>query len=306
MRDRLALWLVSAALRLCAWLPLETARALGRWFGARYWALDTRRRRIVERNIALAYPQLPTSEQRLLVRQTLEETGALAAEMGHVWLLPWHKSEKLIVETQGTDAVQAALRAGKGVIVLGPHLGNWEILGLHLATLGDMVALYKPAKIPQLDGLIRRSRERSGGRLVATDPRGIAAIVKSVKRGGISGILPDQVPDTEVGALNVPFMGVKCATAALGVNLINRAGALAFMGAAFRVPGGFKVTYVPAPDALYADDAATALTAMNKGIEALLGGYDAQYQWLYKRFRCRPQGQNDHYRTIKTPRIPEK
>jgi len=168
-----------------------------------------------------------------------------------------------------------------------------------------MVALYKPAKIPQLDGLIRRSRERSGGRLVATDPRGIAAIVKSVKRGGISGILPDQVPDTEVGALNVPFMGVKCATAALGVNLINRAGALGFMGAAFRVPGGFKVTYVPAPDALYVDDAATALTAMNKAIEALLDGYDAQYQWLYKRFRCRPQGHNDHYRTIKTPRIPE-
>ena len=129
------------------------------------------------------------------------------------------KQHQLIGEVEGAEAVRAALASGSGVIVLAPHLGNWEVLGLHLATLGDMVALYQPPKITELAAFIKHSRERSGGRLVATDPRGIAALVKCVKRGGISGILPDQVPNSEVGALNVPFMGVECGTASLGINL---------------------------------------------------------------------------------------
>jgi len=304
-RNWLVLALVKALLWLCSRLPLETARRLGRWLGDCYWALDTRGRRIAERNIALAYPGLNSNAQAALVRDTLRETGALVTEMGHVWLLPWSRSSQLIQEVEGVEAVSDAIATGRGVVVLGPHLGNWEVLGLHLATLGAMVALFAPPKISSLGQLIKTARERSGGELVPTTPRGIAAITKSVRKGGISGILPDQVPDTEVGASNVPFMGVPCATAALGVNLINRSNALAFMGAAYRVPGGFKVCYVPAPQALYVDDQVKALTAMNQAVEQLVSGWDAQYQWLYKRFRTQPRGDVDHYRNLSAPRTPE-
>lgn len=278
---------------------------MGRWLGRRYWALDTRGRRIAERNIALAYPELDTEAQADLVLATLQETGALAAEMGHVWLLPWAKSQRLITAVEGVDAVTAAITSGRGIIVLAPHLGNWEVLGLHLATLGDTVALFEPPKISSLGPLIQAARERSGGRLVPTTPRGIAAITKSVKGGGISGILPDQVPPTEVGASQVPFMGVTCTTAALGVNLISRTKAVAFMAAAFRVPGGFTLRYVPAPPSLYVNDQVKSLTAMNQAIEDLLRGWDAQYQWLYKRFRCRSSGDIDHYRDLRSPRTSE-
>lgn len=287
---------------ITARLPLETARRLGRWAGRRYYALDRRGRRVAERNIALAYPELSETEQDALVLATLEETGALIAEMGHVWSLPWAQTQQLILEVEGEDLVRAAQADGRGVIVLGPHLGNWEVLGLHLATLGNMVALYEPPKIEALGSLVQSSRERSGGELVPTTARGLAALVKSVKRGGISGILPDQVPDHESGGLNVPFMGVTCATAALGCNLIQRSGAVAFMGAALRIPGGFKVRYVPAPDDLYDEDLSTSLIAMNDAVEALLRGWDAQYQWQYKRFRCRPDDQAPRYRDLKQSR----
>lgn len=267
--------------------------------------MDTRGRRVTERNIALAYPELNDSEQAALVKATLEETGALAMEMGHVWFRPWSETRELVVAVEGADLIREALATKRGVIVLGPHLGNWEVLGLHLATLGDMVALFEPPKIETLGGLIHRARERSGGRLVPTTARGIAAIVKSVRKGGISGILPDQVPDSETGGLNVPFMGVECATASLGCNLVKRSDAVAFMGAAFRVPGGFRVCYVPAPDALYGSDLQRALTAMNQAVEMLVRGRDAQYQWLYKRFRCRPTRNDDPYQNLTQPKHPE-
>jgi KDO2-lipid IV(A) lauroyltransferase len=222
--------------------------------------------------------------------------------MGHVWQKPWQYTQNLIVEVEGAALIEEARAAGRGVIVLGPHLGNWEVLGLHLATLGDLVALFAPPRIATLGQLIQDARERSGGRLVPTTPRGIAALVRSVRNGGISGILPDQVPDDPRAGLNVPFMGEPAFTATLATNLIQRSGAVALMGAALRVPGGFKVLYRPVREALYSDQPEDALTALNADVADLIRGWDAQYQWQYKRFRCVPPGPVDHYLDLMRPR----
>ena len=195
---------------------------------------------MAERNIALAFPEMDEVQQDGLVRETLQETGSLAAEMGHVWLRPWSRTAALINRVEGEGSVKAALSRGRGVIVLGPHLGNWEVLGLHLATLGEMVALYEPPKLASLGPMIKQARERSGGLLVPTTPRGIASLAKSVKAGGISGVLPDQVPDAPTGGLNVPFMGVECGTAALGCNLIQRTGRSSLYGGSLSFQGRFR------------------------------------------------------------------
>ena len=49
------------------------------------------------------------------------------------------------------------------------------------------------------------------------------------------------------------------------------------------------------PDALYSDDNAIALTAMNAAVEDMIAGYEAQYQWQYKRFRLQPPSTVDYY-----------
>ena len=74
------------------------------------------------------------------------------------------------------------------------------------------------------------------------------------------------------------------------------------MGVALRTPGGFKVLYKAAPAEVYGDDEIVALTAMNNAVAELLKGYDEQYQWSYKRFRCRPDNGIDHYQNLKVPR----
>lgn len=295
LRNKAALFLLRLLLVVTGRLPLALSRRLGRGFGFCYYAADTRGRHVATTNIRLAYPHLDPSERNRLVKATLQETGVLAFEMGHVWYRPWEYTQQLIVDTEGVDLVLAALQEGRGVIVLGPHLGNWEVLGLHLATLGDMIALFEPPKIDTLGPLIKAARERSGGRLVPTTPRGLADLAKSVKAGGISGILPDQVPDSPASGINVPFMGIDCATASLGCHLVKRSGAIAFMGAAYRVAQGFRVCYRAAPDALYSDDSAIALTAMNAAVEGMIAGYEAQYQWQYKRFRLQPPSSVDYY-----------
>lgn len=176
---------------------------------------------------------------------------------------------------------------------------------MHLATLGNLVALYEPLPFRKLDQLVHRSRQRTGGKLVPTTPRGIAELVRSVRAGGITGILPDQVPSDERAGLNVPFFGVDCFTASLASNLIRKSGAAPVMGTVLRTPTGFRAVYRPAEPGVLSNDAAEALSAINLGVEKLIAHDAGQYQWQYKRFRCRPRGAVDHYDWAAAPLLDE-
>ena len=226
------------------------------------------------------------------------------AEMGRLWSQPWSRTEGLL-EVDGMAYVTEPLATGQGVIVLGPHLGNWEFLGMHLATLGDLVALYEPITLKKLDALVHRGRQGTGGKLVPTTPRGIAELVRSVRAGGITGILPDQVPSDENAGLNAPFFGVDCFTASLASNLIRKSGAAPVMGTVLRTAAGFRAVYRPAEPGVQSDNLLEALTAINRGVEKLITDHESQYQWQYKRFRCRPQGQVDHYDWVAAPLLDE-
>ncbi len=281
--------LIKGFLHFFALLPLAWARALGRGIGLTYWYFPSSTRRVTVRNIELAYPQLDSDSQLDLARNSVQATAELAAEMGHVWLRPWEYVSSLVLEVRGAELVTEAQQQGRGVIILGPHLGNWEMLGLHLTNLGSVVALYEPPKIAELGPMIERARERSGSTLVPTDSRGLVKLLKSVKGGKISGILPDQVPPELNAGINVPFMGVPCFTGTLASNMIRRTGALAVFGVAQRVKGGFIMHYLSAETDIYDADDTVSVAALNRGVEACVRLCPDQYQWEYKRFRVRPR-----------------
>jgi KDO2-lipid IV(A) lauroyltransferase len=281
--------LVKLFLYSCALLPLSWARAMGRGLMHLYWPFGGRSRKVTKRNIELVFPELTAAEQQALAKSSLCATGELAAEMGHVWLRPIEYVQGLIKSIEGAEFISAAQEQGRGVIVLAPHLGNWEIIGLHLATLGPTVSLYEPPKLASLGPLVRNGRERSGATLVPTDSRGLAKLLKSVKRGHISGVLPDQAPGELNSGENADFMGQPCFTGTLASNMIRRTGALAVFGFAERVPGGFIVRYSLAEESIYDADTAVSLAALNRGVEACVRQCVEQYQWEYKRFRVRPK-----------------
>ncbi|TDG15790.1 bacitracin ABC transporter permease [Seongchinamella unica] len=281
--------IIKLFLHFCALLPLSWARALGRTAVHLYWPFGGRSRKVTERNIALAFPELSAAERTQLAKRSLCATGELVAETGHVWLRPWEEIRGLIRSVEGAGLISEAQGEGRGVIVLAPHIGNWEIVGLHLATLGSTVSLYEPPKLAALGPMIERGRQRSGATLVPTDSRGLVKLLKSVKGGGISGILPDQAPGDLNSGENAPFMGHPCFTPTLASNMIRRTGALAVFGLAERIAGGFAVRYFLAEDGIYDEDTQVSLAAMNRGVEACVRYCVEQYQWEYKRFRQRPK-----------------
>jgi KDO2-lipid IV(A) lauroyltransferase len=299
LMDSLQAWLIIFSMKLTALLPLSVARRLGRGLVYLLWPLGGRSRRVTELNIRRAFPKLTPQQQQRLARDSMLATGELAAEMGHVWMRSRSWLDDHILKVEGAQLVTDAQQAGRGVIVLGPHLGNWEVLGLQLASLGSTVALYEPPAISALGPVMESARQRTGATLVPTDSRGLVKLLKSVKAGKISGILPDQVPPDINAGRNVEFMGIPCFTGTLAINMIQRTGALAVFGFAMRVAGGFEVHYLPAGDDIYDADPDIALRALNRGVETCLQHCVEQYQWEYKRFKTRPPADPEFYAELK-------
>jgi KDO2-lipid IV(A) lauroyltransferase len=302
LKFRLKDWLAVTVLRSVLWLsarvPLEVARSAGRFVGWLAFRVNTHTVRVVRKNIELAYPQLSEDQQETLIKETVLEQGALATELGHVWRRsPTYVMSK--VSVVGLDHLKAALADERGVLVLAPHVGNWEVLPYHLVTQGDLLGLFEPPKLPSVGRLVLDARKRPGGAYVPTTPKGLVQLVRHFKRGGLTGILPDQVPAHESGGLNVPFKGIECFTASLCANLLSKSGARAVLAGVFRVKSGWELVYLPVSAGIYNEDLEAALKAMNQDIERLISDRDAQYQWSYKRFRVGPPSTVNHYDGVK-------
>ena len=124
-----------------------------------------------------------------------------------------------------------------------------------------------------------------------TNVRGVAGLVKALKRGETTAILPDQQPGLNSGIL-APFMGVPVPTMTLVTNLINRSASRALMATALREPGGWRIHFLPVSEALYSDDQLTAVSALNQDVERIVALAPEQYQWEYKRFRVQADGRD--------------
>src|SRR5699024_4007629 len=116
-------------------------------------------------------------------------------ELGFVWLGRAERIEASILGVEGRELLDEARRQGRGVIVLAPHFGNWEILNFWLSSHFPFTAMYEPPKLGELDAATRQGRERQGATLVPTSPRGVASLLKALRRSEAIGILPDQEPD---------------------------------------------------------------------------------------------------------------
>mgnify|MGYP003836852407 FL=1 len=142
--------------------------------------------------------------------------------MGKAWILPIEGTLAQVTEVEGLAALQAAAKAGEGVILLAPHLGNWEIFGYFACEGIASNFMYQPPKNPQMDALLRGVRAKSGIQLAPTNRKGVAILLGALQKGELVGVLPDQVPNDE-GGVYADFFGESAFTMTLTSRLAQRA-----------------------------------------------------------------------------------
>lgn len=269
------------------------------WLGMRGAGLWMRfspvKRHTTERNLERCYPDMPAEERARLARESFGHYLASVLETGHNW---YWTVDRLIARCDGfvgRELFEEALASGRGVVVLAPHFGAWEYLGMYLQRYPDIAILYKPPAHPGLEKALLHRRRRGGATLIAATPSGIRQLYAHLRAGHGAGVLPDQQPSRGQGRF-APFFGHAALTGVLVPRLMQRTGCLALACGCERLPGGrYRVHALPIDDAIYDPDLDTALAAVNRSVEQCIAIDPAQYLWSYRRFKKRPEGEPPFY-----------
>lgn len=289
---RLLYWLASAFTRL----PWACLRRLADALAGLWRRLDVREARVARRNLELIVPDWSPARRDALLRDVLRSTARQLVETLWLWTHPHARSLRLIRERHGVAAFDAAVAAGRGVIVAAPHHGNWELLNQWLAARTPLAILYRPPDSAVGEAFLRIVRaDRDRVIQVRAEARGVRELFRHLKAGGVVGILPDQQPRAAGGeGVLAPFFGLPTYTMTLLGRLAERSGASVLFAWCERIDDapGFALHIEPAPAGVAAADPVAATTALNGAVEAIARRDLAQYQWTYKRFRLKRSRDN--------------
>ena len=275
-------------LRLVARLPLPLLHAAGAAFGWIVYLLSPRYRRVLKSNLHTA--GLGGLRLRAAV---IAEYGKAALEIPAVWLRPHARAAALVVETRGWEHVEGAAKRGKGLMIVTPHLGCWEMVGQYVSSRVPMTVMYSQPKLRALEPLMRAGRDRASAmRSVPADLNGVRAMLKALRRKEAVGLLPDQVPGIGEGEW-AEFFGKPAYTMTLLGRLAEQTGAAVLLCNAERLPRGrgYRFSAEPLPGARASESPARAL---NRAVEEMIRRCPEQYLWSYNRYKvpagARPPG----------------
>jgi KDO2-lipid IV(A) lauroyltransferase len=292
---------MSQIVRFGLWLAqLPSPRLAMRLAGlaARFMLLiDSDAAKISRVNITLCFPQLSEREVNTLVRQSLSDMVLLVFEFAQMAYRPAQELMAQILKVEGESLLKQAYNSDRGVLLLVPHFGNWELLCAFLGLNYSVAALYAPPKVGALESVILATRERFGGELFAIDTAGMRSILRVLKQGKLVAILPDQVPDRNAGVY-ADFFGHPALTMSLVHRLIEKTAPDVIIGSVQRKKSddgyGYVARFESLVDSIEGLDAQGCAEVLNRSIERVVRRAPEQYQWEYKRFKRPPSGGRDN------------
>jgi KDO2-lipid IV(A) lauroyltransferase len=276
--------------RLLSRLPLFVLHNLGAAFGWLTWLASPTYRRHLRENIALAGLQHARNA-------AIAEAGKGVAELPKIWLRPQEELLARVAQVSGWEHVEAARAAGKGVLYLTPHLGCFEITAQYLAarpsadgSVHPITVLYRRPRQDWLAPLMEQGRGMNL-KLAPADLGGVRRLMKALKQGEASGLLPDQVPGKGEGIWS-PFFGKPAYTMTLAARLAE-GGATVLMTYAERLHygAGYHIHFIPLSQPLTGDLPAR-VAQLNREVETIIRLCPEQYLWGYNRYK-RPAGAPD-------------
>jgi len=280
-----------------SWLSrrsLGFLHALGALLGWAGYALSGSYRRRLRANAALA--GVGAAERRAAVA----EAGRMVAEMPRLWLRPAAQPLEPAVQWQQAELVERALAAGRGLVMLTPHLGAFEVIAQAYAerfgAQQPLTALYRPARQAWLRELETTARNRPGLLTAPASLAGVRQMIRALRQGQTVGLLPDQVPPDGMGVW-APFFGQPAYTMTLASRLALQTGAALLLTLCERLPHGagwcirvFELPEPLPPAAAFAGDAAAHQTecaaVTNRAMEFLIRQCPTQYLWGYNRYKA--------------------
>lgn len=292
-------------------LPRRVALRIGESLGRMAYRLAGKLRGVALRNLEIAFPEMSSNEREHIARASFENLGRVLAELTQFprmttenlkGLIEFQFDTKESLESPERLAFEAERAAkNRGVLLVGPHLGNWEIgVFAYSAFREPLTYLARPLDNPRIEEFTVRLRSRYGNRAINKN-NSMAEAVRILRRGEVLGVLPD-VNVLRRDGVFVPFFGtLACTTSGVAM--------LAMRTNAFIVPmccvwntstRKYNVFYgdraiEPPNTGDRHRDVLETTAEMTAAMEKFIRAHPEQWMWIHKRWKTRPPGEKELY-----------
>ncbi len=299
MRERIEYWLVIAVARTLGRLPRALARALVGLLTAILYLILGRLRRVGERNLELAMPELPRTERAQILRNVFRNLGWQLVEFCRMQRYTQENTSNWI-RTEGLEHYLAAESRGKGVLVLTGHLGAWELSSFYHSLMGHpMGMVIRRLDNRYLDEYVNNIRCMRGNRVLHKDDfaRGL---LTAMHAGEAVGILMDTNMTPPQGIF-ARFFGIEACTASGLARVALKTGAAVLPGflvwekreRRYVLHFGPELSFIKTGDV--ESDILAATQQCNDVLENWIRRYPDQWLWIHRRWKTRPSGEPGLY-----------
>lgn len=277
---------------LLARLPLPLVRGLGWVLGQGLHLVAVRRRHIARTNWALCFPQQSEAERHRAIRQHFVHFAQAWLDRG--WL--WEGDPQTVRRRLTLSGDLQALAGTEPTVVFAPHFvgmdAGWTALTLQLPR--RFCTIYAEQLNADVDRWMAEGRRRFGEPHVVAKTQGVRPLVAALRDGEPLYLLPD-MDYGPAESVFVPFFGVPAATVSSLPRLARLARAKVVPVTSRLTPDGYEVVVHPAWEGYPGGDVETDTAGMNHRLERLILDAPAQYYWVHKRFKTRPEGEPSFY-----------
>ncbi|WJF89117.1 lipid A biosynthesis lauroyl acyltransferase [Paraburkholderia bonniea] len=288
MKSFILVTLTTGLLRLLAWLPYRLVARFGEWLGAQLYRIPGTRRRVVQINLKLCFPDLSDDERERLARAHFSHVIRSYVERG----LQWYGSAKTLARlVQVESAIDLDDSAAGPTIFVGFHFVGIEAGCMMYSMRYPVASLYTPMSNALLDQLSCRQRARFGTEMI---PRGDS--VRRALRVLRSGKPVMLAADMDFGlrdSVFVPFFGVPACTLT-SVSRLAKAGnarVVPFITEVLPDYRGYKLKIFEPLREFPSADVSVDARRITAFLETEIERIPAQYYWVHKRFKHRPVGE---------------
>ena len=272
--------ILNPLLKTISRLPLSWLHALGAGLGWTVYSFSRSYAARLNANLRQSGLFSNETEYRRLRRAAIAEAGKAAVEPVAIWFKPEAEVAGLVREVRNIALIEAARKQGRGIFILTPHLGCFEIAGFYFGQIMPLTVLYRPPRVRWLEPIMIRGRRRGQVELATTDIAGVRRLLIALRSGKGVGMLPDQAPRWGE-AVWARFFDRPALTMTLPNRLRRATGCDTFMAFAERLSGGagFRLHIERLPDTI-GDE-----SQLNRAVEEIIRLQPAQYIWGYDRYK---------------------
>ena len=271
-------------------LPLVWLHRLGHILGYVMYFVTPKDRHLIRENLSIA--GLPHDKKMVL--RVCQETVKSGLELAVAFFRQPEQIVALFKQIHGWQYIQQAIDNKQGLLLITPHIGSYDLAGRYISEQlpFPLTAMYKPPKIQAFDEIMQLGRVRGKGHTAPTNLQGVKQIMKALRQGESTIVLPDHVPAPKDGGdgVWVDFFGKPAFTMTLAGKLANMKNVTTVFFVGERLPRGqgFVLHILPLSGSLNGDKHHDAMV-INHNVEQLIGRFPEQYLFAYNRYKC-PEG----------------